>query len=71
LISEKGAGQILTAFETGTPVVVVFRPKGTETEVVVVSGKTALHTVETFGQCLQHLRDAKTAEPWPEGTPVD
>jgi hypothetical protein len=71
LISEKGAGQILTAFGTGVPVVVFFRPAGAETEAVVVSGKAAPHTAETFGQCIQYLRGAKTGESWPEGDSLD
>lgn len=69
LISAKGAGQIMTALGTGIPVVMFFRPGGAETEVVVVSGKESLHTAETFGQCMQHLRGAKTEESWPGTAP--
>jgi hypothetical protein len=69
LIADKGAGQIMTALGTGIPVVVFFRPGGAETEVVVVSGKETLDTAETFGQCMQHLRGAKTEESWPETPP--
>jgi hypothetical protein len=69
LISEKGAGQILTAFRAGTPVVVFFRPGGAETETIVVSGKSTLRTVDTFGQCIQYLEGAETGAPWPKNEP--
>jgi hypothetical protein len=65
LISEKEAGQILTAFGAGIPVVVFFRPMGAETETIVVSGRSTLHKAETFGQCMQYLEGAKTGAPWP------
>jgi hypothetical protein len=62
LLSDKGAGQIMTAFQSGVPVVMFFRPQGAETEIVVVSGKPKARTNDTWGQCLQYLRGAQQGE---------
>jgi hypothetical protein len=56
LIADKGAGQILTAMEAGTPVTVFFRPQDSDTEVVTVSGRMKPHGADAFGQCIQAMQ---------------
>jgi hypothetical protein len=56
LLKDKGAAQILAAFETGTPVVVFFHPKDSATEAVIISGKQHPHSHVSLGQCIQAMR---------------
>jgi len=56
LLKDRGAGQILAAFETGTPAVVFFHPKNSATEAVIISGKQDPHSDVSLGQCIQAMR---------------
>jgi hypothetical protein len=56
LLKDKAAGQVLTALRAGTPVVVFFQPRDSDTEVVIASGSMQRSANDEFGHCLQAMQ---------------
>ncbi len=56
LLRDKTAAQVMTAMYTGTPLVMFFRPKNSETEVVIAAGSLKPHAIEGWGKCLQAMQ---------------
>ncbi len=57
-LAGQGAGQVMTALKVGTPVVMFFRPRDSDTEAVIVSGAQNTQNDDSFGHCIQAMSQA-------------